>query len=320
MKGGLGLLAANAISHNMRITLAAGMLNEPEVHPTENMTEEEIDSWVQKDLGFSWFKTLSDEVLIKVMDRLHSSVNPAPFFRLVIDAKIPNMKDGDLYYPVLEFTTHADKWINALSDLIKGGWNEKSTDLKQVFLSSVISCQLVHDQAKREMHQDVLRLIATLKKWIIVQDNDIQDAKAAKDALKSKLGTTDTKPSIETDKSFEKRVRALFTAMQAPNTQAQAAGLAAGQDKTTTGPMWQCPHCGNEWRDDAAKPPRCKKECVYHEHKDFNKTEKYPKGAKPLSWKAYGEPYPPKQQAFFDKRDVQKGAYTMNLKPEGRRK
>jgi hypothetical protein len=57
---------------------------------------------------------------------------------------------------------------------------------------------------------------------------------------------------------------------------------------------------------------------VYSEHKDFNKSTKYPKGAKPLSWKAYGEPYPPKQQAFFDKRDTMKGASVG--KPEGRRK
>jgi hypothetical protein len=314
MKGSLGLLSANAISHNMQITLAAGMLNEPEVHPKENMTEKEIDEWVQKDRAFSWFKTLQDVILIKVMDRLHSSVNPAPFFRLVIDANIPAFKDSELYYPVKEFTSHADVWISTLSELIKGGWNEKSTDLKQVFLASICSCQLVHDQAKREMHEDVLRLIATLKKWIIVQDNEIQSAKAAKTSIKTKTKAADPTPPTETDKSFEKRVRALFTAMQAPNTQ----GGAATQEKTLADPTWQCQSCGNEWRDDPARPPRCKKECVYSEHKDFNKATKYPKGAKPLSWKNYGGPYPPKQQAFFDKRDTMKGV--SGMKPEGRRK
>jgi len=184
--------------------------------------------------------------------------------------------------------------------------------LKQVFLASISSCQLVYDQAKREMHEDVLRLIATLKKWIIVQDNEIQSAKAAKASIKTKTKVADAAPTSETDKIFEKRVRALFTAMQAPNAQ----GGTATQDKTLTGPTWQCQSCGNEWRDDPIRPPRCKKECVYSEHKDFNKTTKYPKGAKPLSWKGYGEPYPPKQQAFFDKRDTMKGV----SKPEGRRK
>ena len=47
MKGGLGLLSAYAITHNMQITLAAGMLNEPEVHPRLNMTEKEINEWVK---------------------------------------------------------------------------------------------------------------------------------------------------------------------------------------------------------------------------------------------------------------------------------
>ena len=318
MKGSLGLLAANAISHNMQITLAAGMLNKPEVHPKEHRSEKEIDEWVQKDRAFSWFKTLQDVVLIKVMDRLHSSVNPAPFFRLVIDANIPAFKDSELYYPVKEFTSHADVWINTLSELIKGGWNEKSTDLKQVFLSSICSCQLVYDQAKREMHEDVLRLIATLKKWIIVQDNEIQSARTAKVSIKTKTKAADSAQTDETDKSFEKRVRALFTnmqaSMQAPNTQ----GGAAAQEKTLADPTWQCQSCGNEWRDDPARPPRCKKECVYSEHKDFNKATKYPKGAKPLSWKNYGGPYPPKQQAFFDKRDTMKGV--SGMKPEGRRK
>ena len=168
MKGTLGLLAANAISHNMQITLAASMLNEAEVQPKPNMTEKEIDLWVTGDREFTWLKTLPDAVLIKVMDRLSASVNPAPFFRLVIAAEIPNMKDGDLYYPVTEFNAHADKWISTLSDLIKGGWQEGSTNLKQVFLASICTCQLVYDQAKREMHEDVLRLIATLKKWIVV--------------------------------------------------------------------------------------------------------------------------------------------------------
>ena len=313
MGGGLGLLAANAISHNMQITLAASMLNEAEVQPEQNMTEREIDIWVKRDREFTWFKTLSDAILIKVMDRLSASVNPAPFFRLVIAAEIPTMKDGDLYYPVAEFNSHADKWISTLSDLIKGGWQEGSTNLKQVFLASICTCQLVYDQAKREMHEDVLRLIATLKKWIVVQDNEIQSARAAKASIKSKHKTTEH-VFPDTDKNFEKRVRALFTSMngaaQQQETPKQVAAL--------TGPTWQCQGCGNEWRDDPARPPRCKKECVYSEHKDINKLAKYPKGAKPLTWKAYGEPYPPKQQAFFDKRDTMKGA--LGQKPEARRK
>jgi hypothetical protein len=326
MRGGLGPLAANAISHNMQITLAASMLNEPEVQPEQNMTEKEIDLWVKRDREFTWFKALPDAVLIKVMDRLSASVNPAPFFRLVIAAEIPTMKDGDLYYPVTEFNAHADKWISTLSDLIKGGWQEGSTNLKQVFLASICTCQLVYDQAKREMHEDVLRLIATLKKWIIVQDNEIQSARAAKASIKSKTKTLE-QSSIQqdTDKNFEKRVRALFTSMGGgvvgpPQKQVKfdEGQLLSKPLSTFTGPMWQCQGCGNEWRDDPEKPPRCKKECVYSEHKDFNEEPKYPKGAKPLSWRAYGQAYPPKQQAFFDKRDKMKGA--SGLKPEGRRK
>jgi rubrerythrin len=311
MGGGLGPLAANAISHSMQITLAASMLNEPEVQPEQHMTETEIDRWVKRDREFTWFKTLPDAILIKVMDRLSASVNPAPFFRLVIAAEIPTMKDGDLYYPVTEFTAHADKWISTLSDLIKGGWQEGSTNLKQVFLASICTCQLVYDQAKREMHEDVLRLIATLKKWIVVQDNEIQSARAAKASIKNKAKTLEQSltQEKETDKIFEKRVRALFTSMGGkPQKQAKSDEEKQQPSSTFTGNMWTCQGCGNEWRDEPEKPPRCKKECVYKEHKNFNEAAKYPKGAKPLSWRAYGEAYPPKQQAFFDKKDQMKGA------------
>jgi hypothetical protein len=155
------------------------------------------------------------------------------------------------------------------------------------------------------MHEDVLRLIAALKKWIIVQDDEIQSAKAAKASIKHKTKTPEASTPPDTDKHFERRVRALFTAMQTTHGASQQQDT---QKTMNTSTMWQCQCCGNEWRNDPIRPPRCKRECVYSEHKDFNKLSKYPKGAKPLTWKSYGEPYPPKQQAFFDKRDVMKGA------------
>jgi predicted Zn-ribbon and HTH transcriptional regulator len=164
------------------------------------------------------------------------------------------------------------------------------------------------------MHEDVLRLIATLKKWIVVQDNEIQSAKAAKASIKNKTKAHEAVNTTDMDKAFEKRVRALFTAMNGTTQQIDTNKTQAAQ----LGPMWQCQSCGNEWRDDPARPPRCKKECVYSEHKDFNRLSKYPKGSKPLTWKAYGEPYPPKQQAFFDKRDTMKGP--SGQKYEGKKK
>jgi hypothetical protein len=160
----------------------------------------------------------------------------------------------------------------------------------------------VHNQAKREKNEDVLRLIATLKKWIIVQDNDIQSAKAAKQSIKNKVKVKDADTPEERDKSFEKKVKALFTQMQNPRADAK-------EHKTNDAPEWQCNECGNKWQDTKARPHRCRKECIYSEHKDANKTGKpYPKGVPALSWKAYGQAYPAKQQAFFDKRDALKGA------------
>jgi len=83
----------------------------------------------------------------------------------------------------------------------------------------------------------------------------------------------------------------------------------AKRQKSSDLPEWQCNECGNKWQDSKDRPHRCRKECIYSEHKDANKTGKpYPKGTPALSWKAYGQAYPPKQQAFFDRRDALKGA------------
>jgi rubrerythrin len=197
-----------------------------------------------------------------------------------------------------------------LSTLIKGGWAEETTNLREVFLASISTCTLVHNQAKREKNEDVLRLIATLKKWIIVQDNDVQSSKAAKQAVKGKAKAKETDTHEEKDKSFEKKVKALFTQMQSDkSSKSEQKEKREWTVQTSDGPEWQCNECGNKWQDTKAKPHRCRKECIYGEHKDANKTGKpYPKGVPPLSWKAYGQAYPPKQQAFFDKRDALKGA------------
>jgi hypothetical protein len=67
---------------------------------------------------------------------------------------------------------------------------------------------------------------------------------------------------------------------------------------------YQCCHCGNEWTD-VGKPIRCRDiECVYGEHKD-HKTSKnpWPENKPALTWRAYGQVYPPKQQAYFDRKD-----------------
>ena len=73
--------------------------------------------------------------------------------------------------------------------------------------------------------------------------------------------------------------------------------------------IWKCECCGIEWPDNGVRKIRCRDvECVYLEHKDANLTKKpYPTDKKPLSWKNYGQAYPPKQQAYFDKQDKKKG-------------
>ena len=313
LKGNLGPLT-NAISHTIQLALAGSMLNEPEVHPEPNMTETQINIWVEKDTTFSWFKLMSDELLIKIMNRLNASVNPEPFFRLIMPLDTPSFKDGDIYYPVTEFQTHCDKWISDMNALVAAGWQPGTSNLKEVFLASIANCSTIHDQAKREVHTDVNRLIAALRKWILIKNNEVASQKAAKAALKQKEGGQAKAPADEKEEGLTaKRVKALFT--QFTKEQAKIGPPPTKAATPEEGKRWQCQQCGNDWPDDGIRRVRCRDiECAYVEHKDCNKKGKpWPNGLKPLSWRGYGQPYPPKQQAYFDRKD----AHLMGGNPGG---
>ena len=319
LKGNLGPLTS-AISNTMQLALAGSMLNEPEVQPQPNMTEAQINAWVESDAKFSWFPLMSDELLIKLMNRLNASINPEPFFRLIMPVDTPSFKDGDIYYPVDEFQKHCDKWISDMNALVAAGWQQGSSNLREVFLASIANCSTIHDQAKREVHTDVNRLIAALRKWILIKNNEVASQKAAKAALKVKEGGQAKAPAEEKEEGLTaKKVKALFT--QFTKEQAKTGAQAQGGNRVPPPPLtpsgeegkkWQCPRCGNEWPDDGVRRIRCREiECAYEEHKDCNRGGKpWPKGLKPLTWKGYGEAYPPKQQAYFNRKDAQsKGGY-----------
>jgi hypothetical protein len=159
MKSSLGSLAANAISAEMQIALASSMVNEKEVHPRPGMRDTELDEWIEADPTFTWFHKLKNETLISVLDSIYGVRTPEPFLRFKLEAVKP-VRSGELYYPVDEFTEHADKWLCMLTQLKDGGWDSSHTDLREVFLKSVESCSLVHEHARQSQLKNVHRLIA----------------------------------------------------------------------------------------------------------------------------------------------------------------
>jgi hypothetical protein len=302
MKGSLGNLAGNAISAEMQTALASSMVNEKEVHPKPGMTDAELDSWIDNDPTFTWFRALKDETLIAVLDSIYGVRTPEPFLRLKIEA-IKTVRGGELYYPVDEFTEHADKWLNMLTQLKDGGWDGSHTDLREVFLASIESCSLVHDHAKQSQLKNVHRLIADLKKWVILKDHEIASAKAAKQAV---MGTTPAAPSEPVTDGDLRKALALFTQQLA---QGGAEGVGhlvkpeAGEPGAARKPHWKCSTCGHEYPEGTKYPIKCKRQCIYLDHKDANKTNTYPKGKAALTWKGYGEAYPPSAQAYFAAQD-----------------
>jgi hypothetical protein len=323
MGGNLGPLT-NAITAKKQMALAAKMVDEPEVRPRTNMSEKEINRWVAtcRAEGFLWFRTLSDELLVLLMNRLNASVNPAPFFRMKLAADLPALKEGELYYPVDEFQLHTEEWVTKLNALVVAGWNENTANLKEVFMASIESCKVLHAQAKREVHSDVHRLIAVLQKWLIKQDNEVQIQIAAKTQVKADTsGSAAESKGGSLQKQMEqlqkenKAVRAMFTAMTeagggsaSKKKSKKAAALVTDTKEEGTKAMYKCCHCGNNWAD-VGKPVRCRDvECVYIEHKDYKASKSaWPENKAALTWRAYGQPYPPKQQAYFDRKDKLKG-------------
>jgi hypothetical protein len=104
-----------------------------------------------------------------------------------------------------------------------------------------------------------------------------------------------------------KKVLALFTQQLASTN----ANHKKPETKDEDRPTFDCDTCGNKYPEGGKYPPRCKKACVYAEHKDANNTGKpFPRGKGPLTWKNYGEAYPPGAQAYFaaqDSRKAQRG-------------
>ena len=302
MKGSLGNLAANAISAEMQTALASSMVNEKEVHPKPGMTDAELDSWIDNDPTFTWFRALKDETLITVLDSIYGVRTPEPFLRLKIEA-IKTVRGGELYYPVDEFTEHADKWLNMLTQLKDGGWDGSHTDLREVFLASIESCSLVHDHAKQSQLKNVHRLIADLKKWVILKDHEIASAKAAKQAV---MGASPAAPGESATDGDLRKALALFT-QQLAQGGAEGVGHLVKPEAAEPGavrkPHWKCSSCRHEYPEGTKYPIKCKKQCIYVDHKDANTTHTYPKGKAALTWKGYGEAYPPSAQAYFAAQD-----------------
>ena len=307
MKGSLGNLAANAISAEMQTALASSMVNEKEVHPKPGMTDAELDEWIEKDPTFTWFRALKDETLIAVLDSIYGVRTPEPFLRLKIEA-IKTVRGGELYYPVNEFTEHADRWLNMLTQLKDGGWDGSHTDLREVFLASVEGCSLIHDHAKQSQLKNVHRLIADLKKWVILKDHEIASAKAAKQALMDAASLATTGEAVLAEAGTDLRKALAWFTQQLAQGGAEGVGHLVRPEGVEIGsvrdkPYWKCSICGHEYPEGSKYPIKCKKQCIYGDHKDANKSKTYPKGKSPLTWKGYGEAYPPSAQAYFAAQD-----------------
>jgi hypothetical protein len=148
-RGKLGPLAT-ALTTEMRVSVGNALLQCKEVRPKPHMTDEEVAQWIKSDPGYSWVKKLNDTILIKLLDTHFSVLDPDPFLAMRFPSNIPQMlPDGLVNYMTVPHSAFAEQWLNSLSELRQGGWDDSMTDLRQAYITALEPCPTLYNEAVR---------------------------------------------------------------------------------------------------------------------------------------------------------------------------
>jgi len=334
-KGGPSRLGplTNALTTEMRASVGNVLSKYPEVHPRPSMSDDDIRAWLRKDTAYEWVTKVNDATLIKLLDAHFSVLDPDPFLTMRFPANIPKvLPNGNPNYCAISHDTFAEKWLNRLADLRKGGWDESMTDLKQTYINALASNSILHGEASRYFTTSYELLISHMRQWTYQkwsqqqatdqQREQLSSESTAKEAPPATPASTTTPASPRVDKGVtQKEVKALRTELLQMKQQLQqrdqggaaagggaTAGGAASNDKTP----FYCNGCGLTYSRDGRKVP-CEQNCVFAEHAEHNKNYKagtpWPQGKPKLTWgtpeeykRKYGIEMPARGQQYLEMR------------------
>jgi len=197
-RGKMGLLAVG-LTTEMRVSVGNVLLQFKEIRPRPQMTEKEVVDWIRSDPTYLWVKTIRDEVLLKALDSHFSVLDPEPFLAMRFPSNIPQMNaDGTVNYMTVAHNAFAEQWLNALSELRMGGWDESMTDLRLAYVKALEPCPTLHNEAAcyRTEYHDFL--ISHLRAWTQKKASEQAADKQRRLQLQSTLPTQthDTANSI----------------------------------------------------------------------------------------------------------------------------
>jgi hypothetical protein len=146
-RGKMGLLAVG-LAAEMRVSVGNVLLQFKEIRPRPHMTERKVVQWIKSDPTYTWVKTIRDEVLLKALDSHFSVLDPEPFLAMRFPSNIPQMhSDGTVNYMTVAHNAFAEQWLNTLSELRLGGWDESRTDLRLAYVKALEPCPTLHNEA-----------------------------------------------------------------------------------------------------------------------------------------------------------------------------
>jgi hypothetical protein len=322
-RGKLGPLT-NALTADMLVSIGNALIDEDSLRPRCNMTDEELSEWIRSDPKYEWVKSVSDSDLIQFLDK-HFSVLDADTFlsmRILGPPEVPHTIGDDVNYCAGVHSAFADRWLNRLTELRAGGWDDSLSDLRQAYITALENQPTLQNEARTYRTSSHDRLISHMRAWTQQKAAEQAAHKQRRDKVKASTAQTPPAQSSQTQSkpttpvkegALAREVKALRTEIaqlrtqptnQAPHSQAKPASVF-------------CHGCGHSWLvTDNGRPAPCAKACVYSEHEEHN--SKYQQGRnwpsdKPqLTWgteasylQKYGKEMPERGKNYLERRAKQ---------------
>jgi rubrerythrin len=299
-RGKLGPLAT-ALTTEMRRSVGNALLQCKEVRPKPYMTETEVTQWIRSDPEYTWVKKLADATLIKLLDTHFSVLDPDPFLAMRFPSNIPLLlPDGLVNYMTVPHSAFAEQWLNCLTELRQGGWDDSMTDLRQAYITALEPCPTLYNEAVRYRTTSHDLLISYLRSWTQRKASEQAADKECRNNLKASLqgGAASEQQQQQQQSPSAKKSEPAKQTKEVIALRSEVSKLTKSleymkkKDSATppTGAANEpffCNGCGYTFQRDGRRIP-CENNCVFEGHADQNTGYKkgvpWPEGKRRLFW------------------------------------
>jgi hypothetical protein len=296
------------------------------------MSDEEVAQWIKSDPGYSWVKKLNDAILIKLLDTHFSVLDPDPFLAMRFPSNIPQMlPDGLVNCMTVPHSAFAEQWLNCLSELRQGGWDDSMTDLRQAYITALEPCPTLYNEAVRYRTSSHDLLISYMRAWTQRKASEQAADKECRNNLKASLQSVASEQKAMPSPS--KREEPIKQTKEVNALRSEVFKLTKSLDqmkrkdpvqskKETTAEPFFCNGCGYTFQRDGRRIP-CENSCVFEGHAEQNVGYRsgvpWPEGKRKLYWgtpedylKKYEKEMPENGKQYLELR----ATYQSNKRPD----